>query len=58
MKPQPEPLAVELLATADERRAVTVAEHAKFRQSLTPPPAVDPIDELVAELRTLKKDDN
>jgi hypothetical protein len=53
-----EPLEVERLISNDERRPVTVEEHAAFRRSITPPPPVDPIDDLVDELRTIKSHDS
>jgi hypothetical protein len=46
-----QPLAVEMLLTESQRRTVSVAEHEAFRESLAPRPAVDPIDELLGELR-------
>ncbi len=42
-----EPLSVELLLDADKRR-VTVDEHQAFRESISPPPAFDEIDEAAA----------
>jgi hypothetical protein len=53
-----DPLPVEMLISTDERRPVTVEEHAAFRQSITPPPPVDPIDDLLDELRTIKSHDS
>jgi hypothetical protein len=51
---QPEPLALDLLLSADERRPLTVEQHAAWRESLAAPGRdFDPIDELVAELRNL-----
>ena len=41
---------VEELLTADERR-VSIREHEAFRELLEKPAPVDPIDELVEELR-------
>lgn len=65
------PLPVEALVSDDARREadaaldvataakkpVTVKEHEAFRQTITarPVPAVDPIDELVEELRTASR---
>ena len=49
-----EPLAIDLLLTADERRPLTVQGHHEWRESLAAPARdFDPIDELVAELRNL-----
>jgi hypothetical protein len=45
-----EELEIERLISADQRR-VTIAEVEQFRESLAPPPAVDPIDLLVEEIR-------
>lgn len=56
-EPAREPLELEYLLTDDQRRPVTVDEHAAFRASMIPalPRRVDPIDELVEELRQLEK---
>lgn len=60
-----DPLPVELLASDDARRLetalaaprpITVADHQRFRESLTPKPPADPIDELVGELREIEAD--
>jgi hypothetical protein len=49
MKPQPEPLPVEMLATSDERRArVTIEEHAAFQRAISRP--CDRFDEIDDEL--------
>lgn len=47
-----QPLEVERLLDAHQRR-VSVAEHEQFRKSLAPPRPVDPIDELLGELRDI-----
>ncbi len=52
MSTHPEPLALDLLLSADERRPLTVEQHAAWRESLAATGRdFDPIDELVAELR-------
>ena len=54
-----EPLALDLLLTADERRPLTVAGHHEWRESLAAPARdFDPIDELVAELRETQTNDS
>lgn len=42
---------LDALLTADERRPCTVEKHLAFRESLAPRKPLDPIDELVADLR-------
>lgn len=45
--------------TDEERQArLSVAAHQRFRESLNPRPVVDPIDELVGELRNLKPENS
>jgi len=54
MSTHPEPLALDLLLSADERRPLTVEQHAAWRESLAAPARdFDAIDALVAELRNL-----
>lgn len=48
---QPPITELDELLTPEERRTCSVAQHAAFRESLATPKPLDPIDELVAELR-------
>jgi hypothetical protein len=43
-----DPLEVELLIPADQRR-ITVDQHQQFRESIATPPPCDPIDAAVAK---------
>jgi hypothetical protein len=49
-----EPLALDLLLTEDERRPLSVEQHAAWRESISTPQDLDEIDEFVAELRELE----
>jgi hypothetical protein len=50
MSTQPEPLALDLLLSADERRPLTVEQHAAWRESLAAPGrGFDHIDAFVAD---------
>ena len=52
MKPtHPEPLAIDLLLTEDQRRPLSVAGHHEWRESISTPQAFDEVDEFVAEIR-------
>jgi hypothetical protein len=55
MNPPREPLEVETLVSSDARR-LSVAEHQDWRQAAFPParPALDEIDELLAEMREIQ----
>lgn len=62
----PDPLPVEMLASEDARRLqtaldaprpITVAEHHRFREGIGTKASVDPIDELVADIRSVRKED-
>ena len=57
MNPSPrEPLALDLLLTADQRRPLSVAGHHEWRESLAAPARdFDEVDELVEELRELER---
>jgi hypothetical protein len=54
MSTHPEPLALDLLLTEDERRPLSVAGHHEWRESISTPQDHDEIDEFVAELRELE----
>lgn len=53
MSTQPEPLALDLLLSKDQRR-LSVAGHHEWRESISTPQAFDEVDEFVAELRELE----
>lgn len=48
--PDREPLEVEHLLTEDQRRTVSIDDHAAFRESLAPKMA-DELDDLIEEIR-------
>ncbi len=54
MSTHPEPLALDLLLSEDERRPLTVAGHHEWRESISTPADLDEIDAAVAELRELE----
>lgn len=54
-EPEPLPLEIDLLLTEDQRRTVTVDDHAAFRESLAHKQAADEIDELVADIRAAEQ---
>jgi hypothetical protein len=57
MNPQPDPLAIDLLLTEDQRRPLSVASHHEWRESLAAPARdFDTIDALVAELRETQQE--
>ena len=60
MNPSPrEPLALDLLLTADQRRPLTVAGHHEWRESLVLADSrFDEVDELVAALRETQPEEN
>ena len=51
MSTHPEPLALDGLLTEDERRPLSVEQHAAWRESISTPQAFDEVDALVAEIR-------
>jgi hypothetical protein len=59
MKPQPDPIEIELLVSTDCRR-ISIGDHEQWRQSLAGAPVerVDEIDLLVAELRAIQPEDD
>lgn len=48
----------DLAGSLIDRPRVTIDAHQAFREALASPPPVDPIDDLVAELRNIKPEDS
>ncbi len=56
--PQPEPLRLDGLLTADQRRTVTIEEHLAFRESIAAPSPADELEELLGDLRRVEPENS